>query len=227
MTRARSLIFILILLAQAAPLRAQEELSENEKTLLTVVQPLQQAVQEDDRAAVAKLLVYPLDVWNGRRRVTVGNASQFLAIYDKVVDFRLKRTIARADVRKAFSNYQGFMFDRGRIWIGMRGDAFGIITINPPSMFEYGESIPFDTEDTLNFPAVIGEYLGENDGAQQFLFTGADGNATVSVATPQRDATFTVGASRYTLELVAPGEGGVPQRLILTPLIRHRHVAKR
>ena len=210
----------------STPIRAQEneELTENEKTLLTVVEPLQRAVQQDDRAAVAKLLIYPLDVWNGRRRVTVGNASEFLNIYDKVVDFRLKRTIARADVRKAFSNYQGFMFDRGRIWIGSRGDEFGIVTINRPSIFDYGDDIPFDTDDTLNFRDLIGEYLGVENGAQRFLFTAAGGNASVSVA-PEKDATFIVGARRYNLELVAPDASGVPQRLILTP-IPHRRVAK-
>jgi hypothetical protein len=208
--------------------RAQEELNENERTLLTVIEPLQRAVERDDRAAVAQLLVYPLDVWNGRRRVTVNSPSEFLAIYDQVVDFRLKRTIARADVRKAFSNSQGFMFDSGRIWIGMRGDAFGVVTINDPTIHRFGESILFDDESTMSFAGVIGEYAGRgDDGAERFLFTAPGGDAHVSIAPDQKEATFTIDRRRYTAELVAPATEGRSGRLILWTTQAHRRLAKK
>jgi hypothetical protein len=185
-------------LSLSSALRAQEDLNENEKELLSVVEPLQQGVQRDDRAAVAKLLVYPLEAWNGRTRVTIKTAAAFLAQYEKIVDFRLKRTIARADVRKVFSNYQGSMFDRGRIWIDRRGESFGVVTINQPAMQDYNESIPFDTDDTLNFREVICEYLGQSDKHEQlFLFTAAGGNARVAIPAGEKETIFNVGATRY------------------------------
>lgn len=197
----------------AGALSAQEELNENERTLLTVVEPLQRAVASGDRAAVAELLIYPIDVWNGRARVTMRDEAEFMKIYDRVVDFRLKRTIARADVRKAFSNYQGWMFDRGRIWIGMRGEDLGVITINAPTMFEYGESVPYDAEDTLQFPDLVGEYVGESgDGTREFLFTGKSGNARVSLPAAVNEAKFSIGTKTFVLRL-ARGGG---DRLILT-----------
>jgi hypothetical protein len=220
-------VAVVALLSLSSALRAQEDLNENEKELLSVVEPLQQGVQRDDRAAVAKLLVYPLEVWNGNARVTIKTPAAFLGQYEKIVDFRLKRTIVRADVRKAFSNYQGSMFDRGRIWIGMRGESFGVVTINQPAMHDYNDSIPFDTDDTLNFRDLIAEYLGQSDNHEQlFLFTAADGNARVAIPEGEKETIFTVGATRYRLSLVASSGGAIADHLILSPLGRHRGVAK-
>jgi hypothetical protein len=215
------LIALLALIAFNGAL-AQEGLNENERSLLAVIEPLQRSVQHDDRAAVAKLLVYPLDVWNGRKRVTLHTPSEFLAMYDQVVDFRLKRTIAHADVRKAFTNSQGFMFDLGRIWIAMRGETFGVITINEPTIHRYGETILFDGESTMSFPDVIGEYLGRgDDGAERFLFTARHGDAHVSISEGKKEATFTIDGRRYRVQLVAPATDAASGHLILWSTLGH------
>jgi hypothetical protein len=119
------------------------------------------------------------------------------------------------------------MFDRGRIWIGMRGESFGVVTINQPAMQDYNDSVPFDADDTLNFREVIAEYLGQSDNREQlFLFTAADGNARLAIPEGQKETTFTVGATRYRLELVASSDGTIADHLILSPVEKHRHVAK-
>jgi hypothetical protein len=212
--RIQSMLIALLALVTFNSVLAQEALNENERTLLTVVEPLQRSVQRDDRAAVAKLLVYPLDVWNGRKRVTVSTPSEFLAIYDRVVDFRLKRTIAHADVRKAFSNSQGFMFDDGRIWIGTRGERFGVITINEPTIHRYGESILFDEDSTMSFPDVIGESLGRD----VFLFTAPAAEARISIPQGQKEATFAIGGKSYKAQVVAPPADGRSGHFILHAL---------
>lgn len=92
---------------------------------------LQKAVASDDRAAVAKLVAYPLRAWNGKATVSIRNRQEFLAQYPKIFTASLKQTVAVAKVEQAFANWQGVMFDSGRFWI--RPDDAGtleIVTIN-------------------------------------------------------------------------------------------------
>lgn len=92
---------------------------------------LQKAVATDDRAAVAKLVAFPLRAWNGKATVSIRNRQEFLAQYPKIFTASLQQTIAAAKVEQAFANWQGVMFDSGRFWI--RPDGAGtlqIVTIN-------------------------------------------------------------------------------------------------
>jgi hypothetical protein len=112
----------------SAPFSSAGTTSENVDAFLT---RLQKAVANDDRAAVAKLVAYPLRAWHGQATVSVRNRQEFLAQYPKIFTASLKQTIAAAKVEQAFANWQGVMFDSGRFWI--RPDDAGtleIVTIN-------------------------------------------------------------------------------------------------
>ncbi len=88
---------------------------------------LQKTVASDDRAAVAKLVEFPLRAWNGKATGAVRNRQEFLAQYPRIFTASLKQTIAAAKVEQAFANWQGVMFDRGRFWI--RPDDAGTLEI--------------------------------------------------------------------------------------------------
>ena len=97
----------------------------------TFLARLQKAVASDERAAVAKLVAFPLRAWNGQATVSVRNRQEFLAQYPKIFTANVKQAIAAARVEQAFANWQGVMFDNGSFWI--RPDDAGtleIVTIN-------------------------------------------------------------------------------------------------
>lgn len=166
-----------------------------DETLTEFLAALKQAVRAGDRAAVARMVEYPARrIWNGRKHVRIETPEEFVAAYDRIVDFRLKRTIERADADHAFRNDQGIMFDRGRLWLRY-DDEPRIITINSPTMWTFGESHPLDADEIQHFPGLTLELLGD----RQFRFTSAH-DAKVLTA-PSR---FTLGRKRYSITVSGP-----------------------
>lgn len=129
---------LVLVVAAAPPAAAQIEGSASfssagttSESVSSFLARLQKAVASDDRAAVAKLVGFPLRAWNGKATVAIRNRREFLALYPKIFTASLKQTIAAAKVEQAFANWQGVMFDSGRFWI--RPDDAGtleIVTIN-------------------------------------------------------------------------------------------------
>ena len=108
---------------------------------------LQEDLARDDRAAVAERFEYPLQAWNGERSVKIKSEKQLVKSFDRIFDRGLRATIASASAATAFANWQGVMFDDGRIWLRPgeadeavdlpdegegAPDALRIVTINPP-----------------------------------------------------------------------------------------------
>jgi hypothetical protein len=96
---------------------------------------LQPAVAADRRDTVAGLIEYPISAWIGGRSATLRNRREFLAKYDAIFTKSLKATIAAAKVENSWANWQGVMFDSGRIWLRPKGpnDSLRIVTINAPT----------------------------------------------------------------------------------------------
>ncbi len=99
------------------------------------VAALRAALAGDDRASVAAMVEYPLQAWDGRRSVKIKTAKQLLERFDRIFDSSLRATIAGARSATAFANWQGVMFDDGRIWLrpAEEGGALRIVTINEPA----------------------------------------------------------------------------------------------
>lgn len=126
----------------AQPARAQVEESAPFSTAGTsaeevdrAVAALRAALAGDDRASVAAMVEYPLQAWDGRRSVKIKTAKQLLERFDRIFDSSLRATIASARSATAFANWQGVMFDDGRIWLrpAEEGGALRIVTINEPA----------------------------------------------------------------------------------------------
>lgn len=103
---------------------------------------LRAALVAGDRAGVAAMVEYPLRAWDGRRSLKIKTAQQLEEKFDRIFDRSLRATIAKASAATAFANWQGVMFDDGRIWL--RADADGgtlrIVTINEPAASAAAES---------------------------------------------------------------------------------------
>jgi hypothetical protein len=95
---------------------------------------LQDVVRTDDRAKLATMFRYPARVWDGKRTVVVRSRDELLARAASVFDAGLRRSILAARPDDLWANWQGVMFDSGRVWFGAAGnDPLRIITINAPT----------------------------------------------------------------------------------------------
>ncbi len=95
---------------------------------------LQDAVRADDRAKLASMFRYPARVWDGRRTIVVHSRDELLARAASVFDAGLRRSILAARPDDLWANWQGVMFDSGRVWFGAAGNGpLRIITINAPA----------------------------------------------------------------------------------------------
>lgn len=78
---------------------------------------LQQAVASDDRAGVASLVVYPLEVHLGGKSRKIRNAKEFMDAWDGIMVPEVKDVITKQRYRDVFVNWQGMMFGDGQVWI--------------------------------------------------------------------------------------------------------------
>ena len=102
-------------------------------TVLRFVDTLKAVVARNDRRAAARLMDYPLEVWDGAKYRHVRSERSFLARYDAFLPRALQRTIASLTIDSLFSNWQGIMFDNGRVWFhAVPSGALKIATINAP-----------------------------------------------------------------------------------------------
>jgi hypothetical protein len=82
------------------------------------LQQLQQAVRQDDRAAVAALADYPIRAAAGDNTLTLKDAADFVAHYPAFMTPALVGLIEQARLDDLFANYQGAMIGNGALWFG-------------------------------------------------------------------------------------------------------------
>lgn len=102
---------------------------------------LRAALAAGDRATVAAMVEYPLRAWDGHRSLKLKTAQQLQEKFDRIFDSGLLATIAKASAATAFANWQGVMFDDGRIWLRPAevDGTLRIVTINEPVASEPGK----------------------------------------------------------------------------------------
>ena len=79
------------------------------------------AVIEHDRATVAKLIQYPINVWILDKKHRIRNQAELLAKYDAIFTRRYCAAIKASVPHDLFSNYQGSMLGAGIVWIDQGG----------------------------------------------------------------------------------------------------------
>jgi len=95
---------------------------------------LQDAVHANDRAKLATMFRYPARVWDGRQTIVVRSREEYLARAANVFDAELRRSILAAKPDDLWANWQGVMFDSGRVWFGAaENGTLRIITVNAPT----------------------------------------------------------------------------------------------
>lgn len=93
---------------------------------------LKAAVQANDRAKVASMILYPLAVNMGNKKLHVDDRKAFLRQYRLIIDAQVRAEILdEKSSRCLFANPQGFMVGNGEVWFRelARGE-FKIVAIN-------------------------------------------------------------------------------------------------
>jgi hypothetical protein len=78
---------------------------------------LQAAVAEDDKAAFAEWVSYPITVTVAGEEKSIDDAEQFVAQYDGIITDEISGAIADQTWAGLFVNYQGVMFGDGQVWM--------------------------------------------------------------------------------------------------------------
>ncbi|MCW5580816.1 MAG: hypothetical protein KIS72_05720, partial [Luteimonas sp.] len=97
---------------------ALDNLHGNHKPFRDAFDRLKQGLAAGDKAAVAALVVYPLEVTIDGKKRKIANAGQFTDAWDKIVTAEVAQAVARQEYRDAFVNWQGLMVGEGEVWIG-------------------------------------------------------------------------------------------------------------
>ncbi len=77
---------------------------------------LRKAVAAGDRHAVAGMVSYPLTAHAGGHAVTVRDARQFAAQWDRIMTPAVVAAIGRQDYATLFANDEGVMIGDGQVW---------------------------------------------------------------------------------------------------------------
>jgi len=79
---------------------------------------LQGDVRSDDRAAVAQLVSYPIDVHIDGEALTLHDPGEFVGSYPRFMNERVRKALDKATPQGLFANYQGIRVGDGEIWFG-------------------------------------------------------------------------------------------------------------
>jgi hypothetical protein len=121
----RRTLHALLILAVAAVVSGGARADDNpyaaagldEKRVAAFVTALQDAVRDDDKQAVAKLVRYPITAPIDGKRTRIAKPDAFVANYDRILTPKHREVILRAKPNTLFANAQGVMFGDGEIWI--------------------------------------------------------------------------------------------------------------
>jgi hypothetical protein len=96
----------------------------------TFLVQLQNAVKAGDKADVAAMISYPLQV-NGSRKTRIKTQAQFLSQYETIIDAHVRQALAKQSAKCLFGNYQGAMIGDGEVWFSeQENGVMKVITVN-------------------------------------------------------------------------------------------------
>lgn len=78
---------------------------------------IQQAVADDDRAAYAAWVGYPIKVVADGEEMTIDEPAQFIEKYDNILTDEIRGAITSQHWQDLFANDQGVMFGNGQVWL--------------------------------------------------------------------------------------------------------------
>lgn len=78
---------------------------------------IQKAVTDDDGAAFAAWVSYPIKVTTDGEEMSIADAGQFAEHYDNIVTDEIKTAISDQAWAGLFVNDQGVMFGNGQVWL--------------------------------------------------------------------------------------------------------------
>jgi len=83
----------------------------------SVFDQLKAGIAAGDRAAVAALVDYPLEVTIDGQVRRIADATEFVASWDSVITPDIERVVAEQQFEKVFVNWQGVSIGDGQVWI--------------------------------------------------------------------------------------------------------------
>ena len=83
---------------------------------LAFFQELKGSVVRGDKRAIAGLLHYPLDVFDGRRRTVVRSPAQFRKRYHEIFNENVIQAVKSQEPDALFANWQGVKVGSGQVW---------------------------------------------------------------------------------------------------------------
>ena len=97
--------------------QAIDTLLGDHKRYRDVFDRLKQGVASGDKAAVAALVNYPLEVTIEGKKRKIGKASEFVDAWDGMFTADVVQAVAKQEYRDVFVNWQGLMVGDGQVWI--------------------------------------------------------------------------------------------------------------
>lgn len=83
----------------------------------TAFDAIQKAVADDDKAASAEWVSYPIIITADGEEMSIADAAQFVEHYDNILTEEIKTAITDQTWADLFANYQGVMFGNGQVWV--------------------------------------------------------------------------------------------------------------
>lgn len=78
---------------------------------------IQKAVTDEDAAAFAEWVSYPIKVTADGEEMSISTAEQFAEHYDNILTEEIQGAILDQKWADLFVNYQGIMFGNGQVWL--------------------------------------------------------------------------------------------------------------
>ena len=103
------------------------------KAFIKMFEVVKAAVAADEKAAVAELVLFPLQV-NGETPAKIKSKEEFIAKYDQIMTKPVKDALAAQKVDELFVRDQGVMVGDGELWFGASAgepQVYGMIAVNP------------------------------------------------------------------------------------------------
>ncbi|WP_052676052.1 stalk domain-containing protein [Paenibacillus sp. IHBB 10380] len=80
---------------------------------------VQKRVADGDKAGVADLVHYPLNVNSNGKTAVIKTKQQFINEYDQIMTDKVQKALKNQEVQNTFVNYQGVMVGDGEIWFNV------------------------------------------------------------------------------------------------------------
>lgn len=101
--------------------------SDNEE-VESFFKKIKEAILTDDKIWLSKNTKFPITLYDGKKKLKIKNAKDFLSKYTITKPF--KKSIQEACICDIFSNWRGAMFANGAVWINKYDNGLKISSIN-------------------------------------------------------------------------------------------------